>query len=168
MQQLGAIEQAHHMPTRNVSWAPNNEHRFVTAGDDGKLRFWDTRMLSRPEALLELSGHRHWVWNCCYNPLHDQLLLSSSTDTTVCVWYTPALTKLKGVDAKQIDQSKQSSQLLARQDTDGKVHSYDEHDDSVYGLAWSTVDPWVFASMSYDGRLLVNKVPKNVKYKILI
>jgi hypothetical protein len=38
----------------------------------------------------------------------------------------------------------------------------------VYGLAWSAVDPWLFASMSYDGRLMVNKVPKSVKYKILI
>jgi hypothetical protein len=38
----------------------------------------------------------------------------------------------------------------------------------VYGLAWSAADPWLFASMSYDGRLVVNKVPKNIKYKILI
>lgn len=55
-----------------------------------------------------------------------------------------------------------------RQDVDGKVASYDEHEDSVYGLAWSSCDPWLFASLSYDGRLVVNKVPKNVKYKILI
>jgi WD40 repeat protein len=53
-------------------------------------------------------------------------------------------------------------------DADGKAHSYDEHEDSVYGLAWSAADPWLFASMSYDGRLVVNKVPKNIKYKILI
>jgi hypothetical protein len=38
----------------------------------------------------------------------------------------------------------------------------------VYGLAWSCVDPWLFASLSYDGRVVVNKVPKNIKYKILI
>lgn len=53
-------------------------------------------------------------------------------------------------------------------DADGKAHTYDEHEDSVYGLAWSAADPWLFASMSYDGRLVVNKVPKNIKYKILI
>jgi hypothetical protein len=56
-----------------------------------------------------------------------------------------------------------------RQDSpDGKAHTFDDHEDSVYGLVWSAVDPWLFASMSYDGRLLVNRVPKNVKYKILI
>jgi WD40 repeat protein len=55
-----------------------------------------------------------------------------------------------------------------RQEGDGRVQTYDEHEDSVYGCAWSAHDPWVFASMSYDGRLVVNKVPKSTKYKILI
>lgn len=59
--------------------------------------------------------------------------------------------------------------LRRRQDSsDGKAHTYDDHEDSVYGLSWSAVDPWLFASMSYDGRLMVNRVPKNIKYKILI
>jgi WD40 repeat protein len=39
----GCVADAHKMAVRDVSWAPNNEHRFVTGGDDGKLRFWDTR-----------------------------------------------------------------------------------------------------------------------------
>eukprot|EP00878_Enallax_costatus_P027930 GHUV01030119.1.p1 GENE.GHUV01030119.1~~GHUV01030119.1.p1 ORF type:complete len:321 (+),score=73.78 GHUV01030119.1:554-1516(+) len=101
MKAQGSIDVAHHMRTWDVSWAPNNEYRFVSCGDDCKLRFWDTRMVGQLEALLELSGHSHWVWNCCYSPHYDQLLLSSSTDTTVCVWYTPALAKLRGTDAKQ-------------------------------------------------------------------
>lgn len=36
------------------------------------------------------------------------------------------------------------------------------------GLAWSSADPWLFASVSYDGRVAVNRVPGNVKYSILI
>lgn len=36
------------------------------------------------------------------------------------------------------------------------------------GVEWSTVDPWVFASLSYDGRIVVNRVPSQIKYKILI
>lgn len=46
--------------------------------------------------------------------------------------------------------------------------AYDEHDDSVYGAAWSAADPWVFASLSYDGNLVVNGVPNSTKYKILL
>ena len=53
-------------------------------------------------------------------------------------------------------------------DLDGRCHTYDEHEDSVYGLAWSAADPWLFASMSYDGRVVLNKVPKQTKYKILL
>uniref|UniRef100_A0A383VHU4 EIPR1-like beta-propeller domain-containing protein n=1 Tax=Tetradesmus obliquus TaxID=3088 RepID=A0A383VHU4_TETOB len=168
MKQVGGIEVAHRMRTWDVSWAPGNEHRFVTGGDDCKLRFWDTRMLSRPEALQEMSGHSHWVWGVAYSPFHEQLLLSSSTDTTVNVWYAPALAKLKGPEAKQQPMGVKSSSQSSLRDADGKAHTYDEHEDSVYGLAWSASDPWLFASMSYDGRLVVNKVPKNIKYKILI
>ena len=36
------------------------------------------------------------------------------------------------------------------------------------GVAWSLADPWTFASLSYDGRMIVNKVPSHTKYKILI
>lgn len=71
-------------------------------------------MLSRPEALQEMAGHSHWVWNVAYSPFHDQLLLSSSTDTTVNVWYAPALAKLKGPDAKQPPGAKSSSQSSLR------------------------------------------------------
>eukprot|EP00877_Chromochloris_zofingiensis_P005866 jgi/Chrzof1/1532/Cz10g11120.t1 len=159
---VGEVSNAHRMPARDVDWSPNNEHRLVTGGDDCKLRFWDTRMLSKPEALLELGGHSHWVWKTRFSPFHDQMLVSSSSDSTVCLWYTPHL-------AKKGDPRDTKSPIPGnRQEGDGKVHTYDEHEDSVYGLSWSVVDPWVFASLSYDGRVLINKVPKNVKYKILI
>lgn len=40
--------------------------------------------------------------------------------------------------------------------------------DVTAGAAWSVSDPWTFASLSYDGRLVVNQVPSHTKYKILI
>lgn len=38
----------------------------------------------------------------------------------------------------------------------------------MYCVEWSSVDPWVFASLSYDGRVIISKVPKQYKYKILL
>ena len=38
----------------------------------------------------------------------------------------------------------------------------------LVGVAWSSVDPWTFASLSYDGRISIHQVPSQVKYKILI
>ena len=52
--------------------------------------------------------------------------------------------------------------------TDRVICSFDEHEDSVYACAWSPADPWIFASLSYDGRLVFNKVPRAEKYKILL
>jgi WD40 repeat protein len=40
---VGEAPGAHAPAARDADWAPHNEHRVVTAGDDGKLRFWDTR-----------------------------------------------------------------------------------------------------------------------------
>lgn len=47
------------------------------------------------------------------------------------------------------------------------IKQYEEHEDSVYSVKWSTTDAWVFASLSYDGRLVINHVPSDEKYSIL-
>eukprot|EP00899_Mesostigma_viride_P029513 jgi/Mesvir1/9747/Mv12210-RA.1 len=52
--------------------------------------------------------------------------------------------------------------------SEGLVQVYDEHEESVYGIAWSQNDPWAFASLSYDGRVVVNTVPSETKYNILL
>lgn len=51
---------------------------------------------------------------------------------------------------------------------DGVVSVCEEHEDSVYAVEWSPADPWLFASLSYDGRLVVNHVPRATKYHILL
>lgn len=51
---------------------------------------------------------------------------------------------------------------------DSVVSTYEEHEDSVYAAEWSSADPWLFASLSYDGRLVINRVPRALKYQILL
>jgi WD40 repeat protein len=51
---------------------------------------------------------------------------------------------------------------------DGVLATYEEHEDSVYSVEWSSADPWTFASLSYDGRLVISKVPRAEKYMILL
>jgi len=43
MSKVGEVGSAHRLPARSVDWAPHTEHRLVSAGDDGRLRFWDMR-----------------------------------------------------------------------------------------------------------------------------
>lgn len=60
--------------------------------------------------------------------------------------------------------TQQQSQVIA----DGIVNICEEHEDSVYTAEWSSVDPWIYASLSYDGRLDINRVPRAIKYRILL
>jgi hypothetical protein len=50
---------------------------------------------------------------------------------------------------------------------DEVVAVFEEHEESVYASEWSASDPWIFASLSYDGRLIINKVPNSEKFNIL-
>ena len=51
---------------------------------------------------------------------------------------------------------------------DGVILKLEEHDDAVYSVDWSPANPWLFASLSHDGRIVLNQVPKAVKYDILL
>jgi hypothetical protein len=42
------------------------------------------------------------------------------------------------------------------------------HEDSVYAVAWGGADAWVHASLSFDGRVVLDHVPSAEKYKILL
>jgi len=58
---------------RSVDFNPNKPCMLVSAGNDRKVKFWDTRELSRPVRVL--AGHSHWVSSAKYNPYHDQLVV---------------------------------------------------------------------------------------------
>jgi hypothetical protein len=49
---------------------------------------------------------------------------------------------------------------------DGLLSRVEDHEDSVYSVAWSAHNAWAFASLSYSGRLTVCGVPSTEKYKI--
>jgi hypothetical protein len=51
---------------------------------------------------------------------------------------------------------------------DVKIRTYNEHEESVYSVAWSACDAWVFASLDFTGRVAINQVPSTEKYKILL
>lgn len=69
-------------------------------------------------------------------------------------WYTRHTGHVHAVDARRRARARCRGAPHHALD---EVHTYEEHEDSVYGLAWSAVDPWLFASLSYDGRVVINK-----------
>lgn len=51
---------------------------------------------------------------------------------------------------------------------DGLLETFEQHEESVYCVEWSAADPWIFASVSFDGRVIVSRIPKKYKYQILL
>jgi hypothetical protein len=56
-----------------------------------------------------------------------------------------------------------------KQAPDAAIRTHDDdHDDSVVAAAWSPHNAWVYASLSYGGRLVVAQVPSAEKYRVLL
>lgn len=48
----------------------------------------------------------------------------------------------------------------SKKQEDALIKTFEEHEDSVYSVAWGAATTWLFASLSYDGRVVINYVPK--------
>ena len=102
-------------------------------------------------------AHEHWVWDARFNPQHDELVLSSASDSLVRLWWAPGM-------------------ALAHVDREGAADvaapvtacaSFDEHDDSVYRVAWSAADTWTWATVSHSGQCVFGVVPASVADELL-
>ncbi|CAE7486459.1 eipr1 [Symbiodinium natans] len=148
----------HLFGAKDVDYNPNVPYQVLTTGEDACLRFWDLRQLST--CLRSLSGgHHHWVVKARFNAHHDQLVLSCGTDSMVCLWRATSVASAP-LGGKRGEEAARAS--------DGLVRKYEEHEDSCYSCCWSSSDAWVFASVSFDGKLVVNRVPDEEKYRILM
>ena len=149
---------AHEQGANDVDYNPNKPHQISSGGYDGKVRFWDVRHTAGP--LLVLDAHSHWVSCAKYNRFHDQLLLSAGSDAVVNLW---RVSSISSSPLLELDDD-----ATERSAPDALVRRFEEHEDSVYAVAWSACDAWIFASLSLDGRVVVNHTPSVEKYRILL
>ncbi|KNC85204.1 hypothetical protein SARC_02582 [Sphaeroforma arctica JP610] len=170
------IPHAHDMRARDVDFNPNLPNYFISGGDDGALKFWDSR--NTTQAVRTMRCHSHWIWAVRYNHFHDQLVLTSGSDCAVVLSSVASLSSemtdrltthesMDSVDSTH-DQIDLRPEPPSDKIVDGVVRKFDEHEDSVYAVDWSAADPWLFASLSLDGRVVVNHVPRDTKYGILL
>lgn len=162
------ILSAHSQIIRDLDFNSNRQYFLSTCGDDGYMKFWDIR--SPTEPVLSRMEHSHWVWNIRINRFHDQLVLTSSSDSRVILCSIASISSEPyGHVVPPEDDAVQNDDACKKEKLeDGVVGRYEEHEDSVYAVEWSSADPWTFASLSYDGRLVLNKVPRKYKYQILL
>ncbi|CAM9671587.1 unnamed protein product [Ascophyllum nodosum] len=170
MEKTMSVTQAHRFTVRDLDYNPNKPFCLVTCAEDRLIKFWDLRKPNAP--VKSIVGHDHWVNTVKYNRFHDQLLLSGSSDCMVHLWRVssvssaPLLEPDEDDDADDFDTSGIGGSKGEAADI--RVRTFDEHEESIYSLAWSTSDAWVLASLSYDGQVVLNHVPSAEKYKILL
>lgn len=159
MKAAHTVEGAHSQRVRCLDYNPNKPYVVLSCGDDYALRYWDLRRAATP--LLATKAHSHWATAAHYNRFHDQLVLSCGTDYLVKLWRAASISSAPpALEADEAD--------LADADADGLVKAYEEHEQSVFATAWSAADAWIFASLSLDGKAVINHVPPAEKYKILL
>eukprot|EP00904_Undaria_pinnatifida_P001409 jgi/Undpi1/11269/HiC_scaffold_30.g13567.m1 len=176
MKATTSIEQAHRFSVRDLDYNPNKPFCLVTCGEDRLIKFWDLRKPNAP--VKNIIGHDHWVNTVKYNRFHDQLLLSGSSDCMVHLWRVSSVSSApllepEDDDLEHLELNGGGGGLGGVTGTKGeaadiRVRTFDEHEESVYSLAWSASDAWVLASLSYDGLVVLNHVPSTEKYKILL
>ena len=140
---------AHRGCIRDIDYNPNKAHVLISSGDDRKVKFWDLRKLDKP--LLYLTGHSHSILSAKYNPYHDQLVLTGGSDNLVNLWRIASCSSspwLGGGGSSSGGVGGDHQEEAANV----KVHAIDQHEDSVYSVAWSPADAWIYCSLSYDGR----------------
>lgn len=126
-------------------------------------------------ALKTIASHSFWASAVKYNGFHDQLVLSGGCDGLVnlhsCVSISSenvAPTSSRFVSYDELTVRTDFSDEEFGKAEDGLIKSYDHHEDTVNSVCWSANDPWVFATLSYDGNVIINKVPTDHKYKIML
>ena len=85
MGQTITIDKAHEMAVRDVDFSKTNQNLVATGGDDCSMCVWDLRKAASP--VVRVSNHSHWVWQARFNPYHEALIVTSSSDSLVQLWH---------------------------------------------------------------------------------
>eukprot|EP00796_Vickermania_ingenoplastis_P000998 gene1000-593_t len=147
----GAALQYYHVthgfgPLAAVDFSPVTPGRFLTAGSDGSVKIHDIRMNidNSLDTNFYIQAHDHTVQQAMFNPFHDELVLSCSSDQSLRLW------ELKNKYEKI------------------PIQSLSDFHDTVTSLCWSGSGPWVFAGLSFSGKVVVDSVQNDIKMNILL
>eukprot|EP01147_Barroeca_monosierra_P006747 gene6747-367_t len=179
------IENSHIQAVRSIDFNPNNQYIMATAGDDGYIKQWDLRKTTVPLSISQ--SHSHWVWSIQYNHLYDRFIISSGSDGEVLLnnfvmptndigdgaGFNPdSSSTVSGsdadIDTEKTIEDQQAEECWKQLQSNCIAARYEDHEDSVYRSVWSQTDTWTFASLSFDGRFLISRVPDCVKFAVLL
>ena len=169
---LKAVRGGHSHWTTRAIYNPFHDQLVLTGGSDGIANLWRISSCSSAP-LLELNGNEEDDGEISEGDGGDDMEDGKSKDaaTNEGEEYTRAKDYWApksddGEDeSEEEDRSKSSRNESNAQDI--RVTRF-ECSDVTADLAWSAADPWIYATLSYDGAIVVHHVPSKEKYKILL
>ncbi|KAJ2656915.1 Protein tssc1 [Coemansia sp. RSA 1200] len=146
----------------SVEFNPNHDQLLLSAGSDGLVNLESAVLVSSAHVVAGIGG-RHSDPDATTSRPHQQ------ASTLGNIVNKPRTSDAKHTHGAEGDSdSDGDSDEGVQRPVDGLVAQFDDHETSVYAAHWSAADPWVFASLSFDGRMVINFVPREEKYKILL
>ncbi|KAJ1667687.1 Protein tssc1 [Coemansia sp. RSA 1813] len=138
-----------------VEFNPNHDQLLLSAGSDGLVNLESAVSVSSAHVVAGIGSRSASNTSRSYPSNSLDIAAAAATETN----------NDKGT-TKNSDNSDDEDDT--QKPTDGLVAQFDDHETSVYAAHWSAADPWIFASLSFDGRMVINLVPREEKYKILL
>eukprot|EP01083_Nonionella_stella_P094325 264590_1 len=124
---------AHKSEINCISFAPFNEHLFVSGGSDNHVALWDKRNIK--QKLHQLEAHSDQIYQVAWSPHSEVHLASSSSDGRVMIW-----------DLSQIGHEQNGDD--AQDGPPELMFIHAGHTDKVADFSWNHNDPWVIASVA--------------------
>lgn len=164
----------------HVSFSVAQPYRMSTCGVDGRVSIWDLRQAaSGPTAAttaatkagtpswsiskkLSLQAHHHRAYGALFHSCHDSLLLTWGADAALKLWQCGSVTAAPLSGTVEL-QSTVRSPLEERPKLASCVTDFG---DTVYGATWSAQGSWVYAGVSFNGKVLVGSVDSDTKQKL--
>ena len=116
----------HKSECEDVCFSKKQMYIFGTCGDDKTIKILDYRV-GKP--VISVEGHTAEVNSIDFNPKNEFLYITGSSDKTIALW-----------DIR-------NPQL--------KLHSFYHHKEAIYNVKWNDRRPNIFASSSYDNKILI-------------
>jgi WD40 repeat protein len=171
---LKAVRGGHSHWTTRAMYNPFHDQLVLSGGSDGIANLWRISSCSSAP-LLELNGDDEDDGNSSVggggghsdmeDGKGDDAANDDEDDARANYIWAP-----KGDDGDDESEKEDKSKSPKNDEStaqDVRVTRF-ECSDVTADLAWSAADPWVYATLSHDGAIVVHHVPSKEKYKILL
>lgn len=141
----------------SIRYNPFHDQLVLSAGSDARVALMRVQSIAS-EPFGQMTDYDEEIGD----PLNEADNQSIDSQKIKGENFSEDAPKDKSDDRDQNDASNKEPKQL----DDEVIKVYEEHDDSVYAAEWAS-DPWIFASLGFESRLVINKVPKAEKFSIL-